>query len=188
MTKRTALFACLATTIVAALYFIFSHSPLKPGGTAKSTDAALAQPGTVASPAESVGLAGTNPVSTVQQTLPRESNLGANPYAAALREPGKSKRAWDLDFLKRHQTALAGQEIQFELTEGRMASGTVQITQYREGQLVYLSGELSEPEKGKFFFLTPPLPGKAGKAVGVVEFPASRIAYRIEPTGPDGAP
>jgi hypothetical protein len=138
---------------------------------------------------ERAALVSTNfTTNAAHQPASGKSDPDLNPYAAALREPAKSKRAWDPDFLKRHQTVLAGQEIQFELTEGRMASGTVQITQFREGELVYLSGELSEPEKGKFFFLTPPLPGKAGQAVGVVEFPASRMAYRIEPTGPDGAP
>lgn len=111
-----------------------------------------------------------------------------NPYAGALKEPGDSKRAWDVDFIKRHQDVAIGDPIEFELTEGRMAKGVVRITQYREGQLSYFSGTLDEPETGEFFFLTPPQLGVAGKAVGVIRFPGSSTAYRIEPTGTNGDP
>ena len=111
-----------------------------------------------------------------------------NPYAAALREPGKSKRAWPADFLKQFQHAATGDPIRFELTQGVMASGVLRLTQVREGEVTYISGELSEPEAGKFFFLTPPPGGKAGKAVGVVEFWGSQTAYRVEPTGANSEP
>jgi hypothetical protein len=90
--------------------------------------------------------------------------------------------------MTRFQQAAEGNSIRFELTEGRIAVGTIRITQQRDGALSYISGELSEPEPGKFFFLTPPAGGKAGKAVGVIEFPASKTAYRIEPTRPNGDP
>jgi len=115
-------------------------------------------------------------------------NPGLNPYAGALREPGKSKRAWEVSFMNTHQSAATGEAIEFELTEGRMAKGVVKITQYRNGELSYISGDLTEPETGEFFFLTPPQLGVAGKAVGVVQFPGSQTAYRIEPTGPGGEP
>ena len=183
MIKRIALFAGLTAIIVAALYLASSRSRLKSGSAATAPAVAVARPGPVASsPTERSGLARTN---AAHQPHSRESDPALNPYAAALREPGKSKRAWDLNFLTQHQKVSDGEKIDFELTEGRMASGTVRITQYRGGELVYLSGELTEPEKGKFFFLTPPIAGKAGKAVGVVEFPASGTAYCIEPTGCD---
>lgn len=111
-----------------------------------------------------------------------------NPYAGALRKPGKSRRAWDVGFMSAQQQAVAGDAIEFELSEGRTAKGVVKITQYRNGELSYISGDLTEPEAGEFFFLTPPQSGVAGKAVGVVQFPASQTAYRIEPTGPEGEP
>lgn len=117
-----------------------------------------------------------------------KSKFGINPYAGALKEPGKSKRSWDVGFMKSQQSAATGDAIEFELTEGRTAKGVVKITQYRNGELSYLSGELTEPELGEFFFLTPPALGVAGKAVGVVQFPASQTAYRIEPTGLGGEP
>ena len=110
------------------------------------------------------------------QVKSRELDPALNPYAAALRGPGKSKRSWDANFIKSLQHPQAGDPIRFELTEGRMAAGTIQITQFKDGELTYVSGELTEPEKGKFFFLTPPAEGKAGKAVGVIEFlPARRL-------------
>jgi hypothetical protein len=118
-----------------------------------------------------------------------EFDLSINPYAGSLKGPGKSKRAWDAGFLQRFPNAANGDPVQFELTTGQLASGIIHITQHNDqGELTYLSGELTAPEAGKFFFLKPPEGGKAGKAVGVVEFPASQTAYRIEPTGSNGAP
>ncbi len=117
-----------------------------------------------------------------------ELDAKVNPYAGALREPGKSKRVWDAGFLTQLQSVTEGDPIRFELTQGRTASGTVRIVQRYDGELTYVSGELSAPETGKFFFLKPPVGGKAGKAVGVIEFPASKTAYRIEPTGTNGDP
>ena len=130
----------------------------------------------------SLANAGTNlPVS-------REMDLSVNPYAAGLHEPGKAKRPWEADYIKTFQTAKVGDPVQFELTGGVLAQGDVKIIQNEGGQVSYVSGVLTAPETGKFFFLTPPVGGKAGSAVGVVEFPASKTAYRIEPTGLAGAP
>jgi len=118
----------------------------------------------------------------------REFDLAVNPYAGALREPGQSKRAWETNFLAVHNAVRTGDAIRFELTEGAMAQGTVKIVQHDEHGLTYFSGELTAPESGRFFFLRPPAGGRAGSAVGVIEFPASKTAYRIEPTGADGNP
>ena len=115
-------------------------------------------------------------------------DLVVNPYAAGLREPGKSKRNWEADYIASFKPATAGDPVRFELTGGVLAEGKVKIIQVEGGEVTYVSGELTAPETGKFFFLTPPVGGKAGKAVGVVEFPASKTAYRIEPTGPNGDP
>lgn len=115
-------------------------------------------------------------------------DLKVNPYAAGLREPGKFKREWDVDFIKNFQQSKAGDLVRFELTSGVMAEGMVKIIQVADGSVTYISGELIKPESGKFFFLTPPAGGKAGNAVGVVEFPTSQTAYRIEPTGENGEP
>ena len=188
--KRASLFAGLAVLVAAGLYVAFSSARMKRGHAAVPPPATGARlRAASASTAAQSGSARVNSASNgTHSSRSRDMDLAINPYAAALREPGKSKRAWDPDFLKQHQDASIGQTIRFELTDGRVASGTIRILQHRGTELVYMSGELTEPEAGRFFFLTPPLKGKAGKAVGVVEFPASHTAYRIEPTGPDGAP
>jgi hypothetical protein len=112
-----------------------------------------------------------------------------NPYAGALRENGKSKRDWDASYIQSFRTSKTGDPVRFELTNGVMAEGTIKIVRNsQDGQVSYVSGELTAPETGKFFFLTPPAGGKAGNAVGVVEFPESKTAYRVEPTGNGGAP
>lgn len=189
MKLRFRLLAGLSVGIFAVVYFT-SRDPKNenaaptPSPAAESApDIAVQKPAaatqTAAANSNSVSSAGNSGVS-------REFDLTVNPYASGLREPGKSKRAWDVNFLKEHQDAAVGDPIQFELTEGKVAAGTVEITQMREGELTYISGKLTEPEAGTFFFLKPPEGGKAGTAVGVVEFPT--IAYRIEPTGPNGAP
>ena len=124
----------------------------------------------------------------LNHAVSRELDLTINPYAAGLREPGKSKREWNAAFIENFQAATAGDPVRFELTGGVLADGKVKIIQVEGGEVTYVSGELTAPEPGKFFFLAPPVGGKAGKAVGVVEFPASKTAYRIEPTGPNGNP
>lgn len=111
-----------------------------------------------------------------------------NPYAPGLHGPGKSKRAWDPAFIETFRTAMTDDPVRFELTDGKMAEGKVKMVQMKDGVVSYVSGELSAPETGKFFILTPPLGGKAGLAVAVVEFHGSKTAYRVEPTGLDGAP
>ncbi|MEK7954169.1 beta strand repeat-containing protein [Luteolibacter soli] len=115
-------------------------------------------------------------------------NVALNPYAASLHGPGTSKRAWDVRYIESFQQAKEGDPVRFELTDGAIAQGVVKIVQFNGAVVSYVSGELTAPEKGKFFFITPPEGGKAGKAVGVVEFPASKVAYRVEPTGTNGEP
>ncbi len=115
-------------------------------------------------------------------------DLAVNPYAASLQGSGKSKRSWDADYIASFRHAKNDDPVRFELTNGVVAEGSVKLIQFNGGLVSYVSGELSAPETGKFFFLTPPEGGKAGKAVGVVEFPASKTAYRVEPTGANGDP
>ena len=137
---------------------------------------------------------------------PRSAALGAAPAAAprayAAQAPAAPaglpppaaqtngtprKRPWDSGFISRLGRPQEGDALRFELTSGIIASGTVRHADYRDGALVGVSGELAAPEAGRFFFQRQTLPGKAGDFAGVVEFPASQKAYRIEPTGADGA-
>jgi len=168
--------------IIVAMRFMGGHSVHDESSKTMVGGATNPVPAAVGQNAAATQITGSNSGSAAPVGAP------INPYAGALREPGKSKRAWEVSFLKTHQHATAGDAIEFELTEGRIAKGLVKITQYRNGELSYISGELNEPEAGEFFFLTPPQLGVAGRAVGVVQLPASQTAYRIEPTGPGGEP
>lgn len=109
--------------------------------------------------------------------------LARHPAAA---QEASHKRAWDPEFLASLRQAAEGDRIQFELTEGQMASGLIKHLDRTNNQVRYVSGLLARPEAGRFFFQRQTLPGVAGEFVGVVEFPASRRAWRIEPTGPGG--
>ncbi len=66
--------------------------------------------------------------------------------------------------------------------------GTIRHAQRGEHSLICVSGELTAPERGRFFFQKQTRPGHAGDYVGVVELPGSGRAYRIEPSGPGGSP
>jgi autotransporter-associated beta strand protein len=118
----------------------------------------------------------------------REMNPAVNPYAHALREAGQPSQPWTADFIGNLTNTTSGAPIEFQLPNQQPAKGTIQITQHRDGKVSYISGELAEPEPGKFFFLTPPAGSKAGLLAGVVEFPGSKRAFRVEPTGPNGSP
>lgn len=182
--KRVVLWVLGIVVVAAVTVMLFrTGSPSSTGNSASKDQVGQVATNNSAAPVTATSLPDTNALSVAEK-----SKVGINPYAGALREPGKSKRSWDVSFMKAHQQAAAGDAIEFELTEGKVAKGVVKITQYRNGELSYLSGTLAEPESGEFFFLTPPQLGVAGKAVGVVQFPASQTAYRIEPTGSGGEP
>ncbi len=189
MKKFIILFAGLGVVIAAGWLFIALRSSPESGDFGNSPATAMHAPGTATVSAAGLpSRGGELAMAATHQSLPPEFDLAVNPYAAGLRSPGRSKRSWDENFLRGFEQVNSGDAIRFELTEGRVAVGMVNLRQHRDGELVYLAGELSEPEAGRFFFLTPPPGGRAGAAVGVIEFPASQIAYRIEPTAPGGGP
>ncbi len=135
--------------------------------------------------------AGNQPPSPVAAAMPLASNggpgtLSTNTTQAIPSSP--KKRAWDPQFLAQLNNAAEGDPIRFELVNGEWASGTIQHAEHKNGELTYVSGPLTAPEVGRYFFQKQSLPGKAGDFVGVVEFPKSQRAFRLEPTGPNGAP
>jgi hypothetical protein len=97
------------------------------------------------------------------------------------------RRRWDPEFLPSLGHPAQGTPIRFELAGGRFAVGVVALAEVLNGELIRVSGTLTEPEKGRFFFQKQTLPGKAGDYVGLVELPGSKLAYRLEPsTSPGG--
>ena len=117
---------------------------------------------------------------------PPVSPANAADVFSAAAAPVTQKRAWDYAFFQQLTNSADGSAIQFALTDGKFASGVIQHAERTNGELIYVSGTLSSPEPGRFFFQKQMLPGKQGDFVGVVEFPASQNAWRIEPTGPGG--
>ncbi len=85
-------------------------------------------------------------------------------------------------------TFYEGKAIAFELLNRQIAAGTILRQQSSVGQLTYISGQLTEPASGRFFFHTQTLPGVAGPFSGVVELPSLGIAYRVEPAASTGDP
>lgn len=92
------------------------------------------------------------------------------------------RRRWDPGFLPSLGHPAQGTPIRFELVGGRFAVGVVALAEVLNGELIRVSGTVTEPEKGRFFFQKQTLPGKAGDYVGLVELPGSKMAYRLEPS------
>lgn len=92
----------------------------------------------------------------------------------------RAQRAWDPLFFDRVHDKSPGQPIRFELV-GAEAQGVIKHMERANGQVIYVSGDLTSPEGGRFFFQKQTKPGKAGDYVGVVEFPGSKVGYRVEP-------
>src|SRR5437016_5822657 len=125
--KTRLLFAASILLVLASLVYLakrysapVQHRPEIASPTAPAAPSQTAARAAAALPAR----AATN------QSRPPEFDAAVNPYAGALREPGKSKRAWEPNFIKQFQTAAQGDAIRFELTEGRIAAGTIQMTQF----------------------------------------------------------
>ena len=94
------------------------------------------------------------------------------------------KRAWDTNFLASLSGMGEGKFIRFELVAGEIASGKLTRAERLGTEVVSISGQVISPAAGRFFFQKQTMPGVAGSYVGVAEFPALGIAYRLEPTGP----
>ena len=108
-----------------------------------------------------------------------------SPAESLARHP--KRRAWDPELLPRLARCRTGEFVRFELVDGQFTSGKIGYHSTADGAL-YVSGKLIRPESGRFFFQKQTVSGVAGDFVGVVEFPGSRTAFRLEPTGPGGAP
>lgn len=95
------------------------------------------------------------------------------------------RRPWNPEFFASLENANEHDPIQFELTGGTLASGTINRLKRSNGEVTSISGRLLQPRSGRFMFSRQSLPGVAGAMVGVVEISDLATAYRIEATGPD---
>lgn len=96
------------------------------------------------------------------------------------------RRPWRAEELQSLFDRQVGDAVVFELADGRKAEG--RLTQLRsvDGQVLYAAGRLQSPEEGQFFFQRQTVTGVAGDFVGIVEFPRSGTAFRLEPTPQGG--
>lgn len=118
----------------------------------------------------------------------RAANAPAPPVAqTAPPAPTAERRPWDVQYLNTFYHQSTNSPVRFDLTGGAAAAGTVRYIERRDGEVVYVTGTLTEPEAGRFFFQKQAEAGKQGAFAGVVELFASQTAWRIEPTGPGGA-
>src|SRR5579862_276776 len=102
---------------------------------------------------------------------------------AQVRSEPRRKRSWDPEYLAGLGALSSGDPLRFELVAGEFASGHVQNLRRRNNEVVYVSGDLEQPAKGKFFFQKQAMSGVAGDFVGVVTFVQRAMAYRIESSG-----
>jgi hypothetical protein len=82
----------------------------------------------------------------------------------------------------------AGKRVQFTLPDGSTAAGTVTLRKADENGVLSIEGLLESPAPGHYFFQRQTAPGVAGAMVGFVRFDQSPKAWRIDPSGPGGAP
>src|SRR5689334_924828 len=105
MKKRLIVSAGLAAVLLTGSYFAFFRSAKTDAGPT-NTPASVAStvPSTTSAPIAAListtvsnSFKGASNVAAQAKVRPqtREFDINVNPYAAALQEPGKSKRAWD---------------------------------------------------------------------------------------------
>ena len=101
--------------------------------------------------------------------------------------PGVNPLPLTPDFLDKLIDA-GGKTAHFALPDGRAAAGAVELVRHDGQGVLLVQGPLTAPERGYFFFQRQTVAGVAGALVGNVRFDKGDLAYRVDPTGPGGAP
>ena len=109
------------------------------------------------------------------------------PTAADQPAPGAKSLPLAPDFLAKLVDA-GGKTAHFALPDGRAAAGVVEMLRHDAQGVLLVQGRLTQPEGGFFFFQRQTVAGVAGALVGTVRFDKSDLAFRVDPTGPGGAP
>lgn len=130
-------------------------------------------------------------------SVPREGQRPGVPGAMQASSPSRwgisagdsqRKRSWAPSALDAYRGASTGDPIQFELLDGETATGELERIETQGGAVNLISGQLLQPELGRFFFARQSVSGIAGDFVGLIELAGSGKAYRLEPSGPDRSP
>lgn len=181
--------AALAAFAITVWLNLRTSSSSSPTTVAPDKTSSQTAPASDPAPATAVSPSATGPTvraAAAASTTTSNPAVATVPAANASPATGPRSRPWDYAFLDRFHDTPTGSPIRFELVAGEFASGKITHTESKDGQVIVVSGELSEPEAGRFSFRKQTLPGKAGDFTGEVIFPGSKRAYRIEPTGPGG--
>jgi autotransporter-associated beta strand protein len=173
MTRLIAI-AVSGSLLIAGLFW-FRYSPTTRPGSTSNFSSVPDRPSLALS--RQLSPSSDNPTRNREQLSPASRSNNFDPR----------KRAWETNFLSKLNDVPKGKPISFELVSGKIASGTLKHVQRSGTEVLAVSGELTDPAPGRFFFQKQTMPGIAGDYVGVVDFPSLGIAYRLEPSGPGGA-
>ena len=190
--KRLSVFVTLIAA-AAALWLAGRPTPPSPGLAATGSSV----------PAGDVGTgtpSGMGQAPEVQQT-----SLEADPRGATADAPDPSlpeasqpplppwvgprpRLPWDPAWMQQFAGREAPLPARFPLPGGAEAVGEVLEVMDTATGVEWISGRLDAPEPGSFFFRRQSIPGIAGTHVGVVQFPETGRAHRLEPSSQDGSP
>ncbi|HEX5218094.1 MAG TPA: LamG-like jellyroll fold domain-containing protein [Verrucomicrobiae bacterium] len=140
----------------------------------------MAVPGSDRSPANAASVASASSSNAPSTT----ANPG--PTAATFASPTPNtniispQRQWDATFLTRHAGARVGDVIQFELTNGKQASGVLESIKFQNDGVVYVDGVMTSPTPGRFFIQDLAWRGLGSGLVGVITLSEPSASYRIE--------
>lgn len=109
----------------------------------------------------------------------------SGPVKSMVAAPGtRTHRPWDGSLLREVRKGSPGTAIEFELPDGQLARGVIEDITPGLEEAHHVAGSLHAPGPGRFFFQRQRVSGLAGKYSGVVEFPGTSTAYRVEPGNP----
>lgn len=114
-----------------------------------------------------------------REAVPAPSQTGATAPA-----PG---RPLPYDFMD-HIVDSSHERVRFTLPDGDVITGLIDLKRHDADGLLFVQGRVTEPRAGSFFFQRQTVAGVAGPLVGHVRFDGRKEAWRVEPTGANGAP
>ncbi|MCW1914017.1 cadherin domain-containing protein [Luteolibacter sp. GHJ8] len=90
-----------------------------------------------------------------------------------------------VDFLER---VAPDRGLQIDLPGGVSVAGSVFTRRHDAAGVSMIEGRITTPQPGRFFFVRQTFPGAAGSLVGHILFDSGDIHWKVEPSGPGGAP
>jgi regulation of enolase protein 1 (concanavalin A-like superfamily) len=123
-----------------------------------------------------------------QSALPEalsSAGTAREPHAATQQAAAAKSGALAANFL---DAAVKDHAVSFVLPNGLPVVGEAAYLKRDGFGVLVVQGKLTAPTEGNFFFQRQTVEGKAGSLVGSVQFDNNDLAWRVEPSGPGGAP